>query len=86
MQPEMNFMELVQLLLQFAVLPLAAFMWAHYSMTQTHDRDIAVMKSEHALVKENHDREFKDVKDSLKNVLQKLDEIQKSVSRSGGAL
>ena len=85
MQPEMNFMELVQLLLQFAVLPLAAFMWAHYTMTQTHDRDIAVMKSEHALVKENHDREFKDVKDSLKNVLQKLDEIQKSVSKSGGA-
>jgi hypothetical protein len=85
MQPEINFMELVQLLLQFAVLPLAAFMWAHYTMTQTHDRDIAVMKSEHALVKENHDREFKDVKDSLKNVLQKLDEIQKSVNRSGGA-
>ena len=78
-------MELVQLLLQFAVLPLAAFMWAHYTMTQTHDRDIAVMKSEHALVKENHDREFKDVKDSLKNVLQKLDEIQKSVSRVGGS-
>lgn len=78
-------MELVQLLLQFAVLPLAAFMWAHYTMTQTHDRDIAVIKSEHALVKENHDREFKDVKDSLKNVLQKLDEIQKSVNRSGGA-
>ena len=85
MQPEINFMELVQLLLQFAVLPLAAFMWAHYTMTQTHDRDIAVMKSEHALVKENHDREFKEVKDSLKNVLQKLDEIQKSVNRSGGA-
>jgi hypothetical protein len=85
MQPGMNFMELVQLLLQFAVLPLAAFMWAHYTMTQTHDRDIAVMKSEHALVKENHDREFKEVKDSLKNVLQKLDEIQKSVSRVGGS-
>jgi len=85
MQPDVTTMELIQLGLQFAVLPLAAFMWAHYTMTQAHDRDIAVIKSEHALVKEHHDREFKDVKDSLKNVLQKLDEIQKSVSKSGGS-
>ena len=84
MQPEMDFMELVQILLQFAVLPLAAFMWGHYTTTQRHDREIAVIKSEHALVKEHHDREFKDVKESLKNVLDKLDAIQKSVSRTRG--
>lgn len=81
MQQEMNYMELAKLLLQFAVLPIIAFMWAHYKMTQSHDTEIAVMKSEHALVKENHDREFKELRESLKSVLSKLDEIQKDLRK-----
>lgn len=74
-------MELAKILLQFAVLPIIAFMWAHYKMTQNHDTEIAVMKSEHALVKENHDREFKELRESLKSVLSKLDEIQKDLRK-----
>jgi hypothetical protein len=81
MQQEMNYMELAKILLQFAVLPIIAFMWAHYKMTQNHDTEIAVMKSEHALVKENHDREFKELRESLKSVLSKLDEIQKDLRK-----
>ena len=81
MQPEMNFMELVQLLLQFAVLPLAAFMWAHYKMTQNHQTEIAVMKSEYNLTKEGHDRELKEIKTGFSEVLKKLDEIQKEMRK-----
>jgi hypothetical protein len=79
MEEAPDLMDIVKLILQFAVLPLAGFMWAHYGMTQRHEKEIAVIKSEHALVKENHDREFKDVKDSFKAVLLKLDEIQKEL-------
>jgi hypothetical protein len=50
-------------------------------MTQTHDTALAVMRSEHALVKENHDREFKEVKEAFKSVMSKLDEIQKALPR-----
>lgn len=81
MQQEMQYMELAKLLLQFAVLPIIAFMWAHYRMTQNHDTEIAVMKSEHALVKENHDREFKEVRESFKRIFEKLDEIQKDMRK-----
>lgn len=81
MQQEMDLMELAKLLLQFAVLPIIAFMWAHYKMTQNHDTEIAVMKSEHALVKENHDREFKEVRESFKRIFEKLDEIQKDMRK-----
>jgi hypothetical protein len=76
MQQEMDLMELAKLLLQFAVLPIVAFMWAHYKMTQTHQTEIAVIRSEFALTKENHDRELKEIKDGFTNVLKKLDELQ----------
>jgi hypothetical protein len=39
------------------------------------------MRSEHALVKESHDREFKEVKEAFKSVMSKLDEIQKALAR-----
>ena len=65
MQQEINLMELAKLLLQFAVLPIVAFMWAHYKMTQMHQTEIAVIKTEFALTKEGHDRELKEIKDAL---------------------
>jgi hypothetical protein len=81
MQEEMDIMELAKLLLQFAVVPIIAFIWMHYKMTQIHEKQIAVMQSEHALVKESHDREFKEVKEAFKSVLSKLDEIQKEMQK-----
>ena len=81
MQDDPNVFELVKALLQFAVLPLGAAMWAHYAMTQRHEKQIAVIQSEHALVKENHDREFKEVRESFKRIFDKLDEIQKDMQK-----
>lgn len=81
MQQDVNLIEIVKLLLQFAVLPMLAFIWMHYKMTQTHEKQIAVIQSEHALVKENHDREFKEVKEGFKTVLLKLDEIQRDMQK-----
>ena len=81
MQQGIDLMELAKLLLQFAVLPIIAFMWAHYKMTQTHQTDIAVIKTEFSLTKENHDRELKEIKDGLSNIFKKLDEIQKDMHK-----
>lgn len=81
MQQEMDLMELAKLLLQFAVLPIVAFMWAHYKMTQGHQTEIAVIKTEFALTKEGHDRELKEIKDGFTNVLKKLDEIQRDMRK-----
>ena len=79
MQPDQNFMEITKLILQFAVVPIIVFMWAHYKLTQEHTTEIAVIKVEHTLVKENHDREFKEVKQGFSDVLKKLDEIQREL-------
>ena len=74
-------MELLTLLLQFAVVPIIAFIWMHYKMTQTHQTEIAVIRSEFGLVKESHDRELKEIKDGLSNIFKKLDEIQKDMHK-----
>jgi hypothetical protein len=53
----------------------------HYKMTQNHEIEIAVMKSEHNLTKQGHDRELKEIKDGFANVLTKLDEIQREMRK-----
>jgi hypothetical protein len=77
MQEETSLLDVAKLLLQFAVLPIGAFMWMHFKMTQVHETEIAVMRSEYNLTKEGHDRELKEIKEGFKAVLSKLDEIQK---------
>ena len=81
MQQELDIITLAKLLLQFAVLPIVAFMWAHYKMTQGHQTEIAVIKPEFALTKEGHDRELKEIKDALSNIFKKLDEIQRDIKK-----
>ena len=76
MQQETSLLDVAKLLLQFAVLPIGAFMWMHYKMTQVHETEIAVMKSEYNLTKEGHDRELKEIKDGFANILKRLDELQ----------
>jgi hypothetical protein len=76
MQQELDLMELAKLLLQFAVVPIIAFIWMHYQKTQGHAVEIAVIKSEFALTKENHDRELKEIKDGFANIFKRLDELQ----------
>lgn len=81
MQNDPNMFDIFKAVLQFAVLPLAGAMWAHYSMTQRHEKQIAVIQTEHTLVKESHDREFKEVRESFKRIFDKLDEIQKDLRK-----
>ena len=81
MQQEMDLMELARLLLQFAALPIVAFMWAHYKTTQRHETVIAVMKSEYNLTKEGHDRELKEIKELFTTIFKKLDEIQRDMHK-----
>ena len=79
MQQELELMELAKILLEFAVVPIIAFAWMHYKMTQGHAVQIAVMKIEFALTKENSDRQITEIKDGLSLIFKKLDEIQKDM-------
>lgn len=69
-------MDILNTIMQWIVAPVAAFVWFLHGKTQTNTTDIAVLKATQAANKEAHDREFKEVKESFKTVLQKLDDIE----------
>ena len=69
-------MEIVTVVLQWVVAPVAAFVFLMHRTQQQHATEIAVIKATQAANKEAHDREFKEVKQSFTKVLDKLDNIE----------
>jgi hypothetical protein len=67
--------------MQWIIAPVAAFVWLLHNKTQTNTTDIAVIKAQTAATKEASDREFKEVKDSFKAVLDKLDNIEQHLRK-----
>lgn len=66
----------LSLIIEWAVAPVAAFVWTLHSKAQRHETDIAVLKARSDAEKLAHDREMKDVKDALKSISFKLDNIE----------
>jgi hypothetical protein len=74
-------MDVINTLMNWIVAPVAAFVWVLHTKTQTNTTDIAVIKATQAANKEAHDREFKEVKDSFKAVMEKLDNIEQHMRK-----
>lgn len=55
-------------------MPIGGFVWLMFMRQQDHTTQIAVLKRETEMSRQNHDREIKDIKDKLDKILEKLDE------------
>ena len=69
-------METIAFFIQWAVTPVAAFVWMLHVKVSQQTTDIAVLKATSDGNKLAHDREIKDVKDALKSISFKLDNIE----------
>lgn len=69
-------MDVINTVMQWIVAPVAAFVWFLHTKTQQNTTDIAVIKTQTAATKEASDREFKEVKESFRAVMEKLDNIE----------
>jgi hypothetical protein len=69
-------MDVVNTVMQWIIAPVAAFVWLLHTKTSANSTDIAVIKAMAAAQKEAHDREFKEMKESFKSVIAKLDNIE----------
>lgn len=67
-------MEMLETMLRWIVMPIAGFVWLMFMRQQDHTTQIAVLKRETEMARQNHDREIKDIKDKLDKILEKLDE------------
>lgn len=78
---DINLFDLVRSLMQWIVVPVAAFVWMIYRTQQDHATKLAVISAVHDANKEAHDREFKEMRDSFKAVFAKLDTIEQALRK-----
>ena len=74
-------MDTVLFVIQWLIAPVAAFVWMMYIKISRHDTDIAVLKSQIMSDKLAHDREMKDVKEALRSIASKLDNIEQALRK-----
>ena len=74
-------MDVLNTIMQWIVAPVAGAVWMLYTKTQTNTMDIAVIKAQTSASKEASDREFKEVKESFKAVMEKLDNIEQHLRK-----
>jgi len=74
-------MELLDLVLKWVVAPTIAFVWLIYQRQQDHRMDIAVIKQQIESNKESHDRESKEMRDTVKAIFTKLDSIETALRK-----
>ena len=77
---EVNF-DMIDAIVQWVVLPVAAFVWVMYQRQGDHHTDIAVLKAQHEAYKLSHDREMKEMKDTIKAIFIKLDTIEQALRK-----
>lgn len=69
------------IILQWVVAPTAAFVWLNYQKLQKHDVSIAVLQAETASVQQAHDREIKEIRETSRAIMAKLDSIEEALRK-----
>jgi hypothetical protein len=70
-------MDLLDTLMRWVIAPVAAFVWLLHRTVQGHATEIAVLKAE----KSSHDREFGQLREDMKAIIQKLDAIEQALRK-----
>ena len=74
-------MEIITAIMQWVVAPVAAFVWILHNRVQVQQTEIAVLRAMHEANKEFHDREFKELRETLKTISTKLDSIEQAMRK-----
>lgn len=73
--------EMIDLVMQWLVAPLVIVVWYLFNACNKHSTDIAVIKSQLENSRLSHDREMKEMKETIKAIFQKLDNIEASLRK-----
>tara|TARA_S200002703_G_C3613712_1_gene188430 strand:- start:119 stop:352 length:234 start_codon:yes stop_codon:yes gene_type:complete len=77
----MEMMSTIDLVLQYLAAPLAAVVWVIFNKATKNERDIAVLQSQVNADKTSHDREMKEMKETIKAIFIKLDNIEQALRK-----
>lgn len=74
-------LKLLSTLMQWVVAPVAAFVWVMYQKQNKHDTAIAVLQAETASSRLAHDREIKEIRETSRAIMAKLDSIEEALRK-----
>lgn len=77
----MEMINTVDLILQYLAAPLAAVVWMLFNKVNKNEKDIAVLQSQMSADKTSHDREMKEMKETIKAIFTKLDNIEQALRK-----
>lgn len=74
-------LQMLNAVLQWVIMPVAAFVWIIYRQQQQHETAIAVLQSETASAKLSHDREIKEIRETTRAIMEKLNSIEEALRK-----
>jgi hypothetical protein len=72
-------LEMLNIVMQWLVAPIIAAVWMLYTKASKNETDIAVLKAMYDSSAIHHDREMKEMRDTIKAIFNKLDSIEQSL-------
>lgn len=72
---------LLNSVMQWVIMPVAAFVWVIYRQQQSHETAIAVLQSQTEISRTAHDREIKEIRETSRAIMQKLDSIEEALRK-----
>ena len=73
--------DVLNVIMQWIVLPVAGLAVYIYQRQNDHHTDIAVLKTQHEANKVAQDREMKEMKETVKAIFSKLDNIEQALRK-----
>jgi hypothetical protein len=74
-------MQVLSTIMQWVVAPVAAFVWILYQKQQEHSTAIAVLQAESITARTAHDREIKEIRETMRAIMVKLDSIEEALRK-----
>lgn len=67
--------------MQWIIMPVAAFVWVIYRQQQHHETAIAVLQAQTVTSSLAHDREIKEIRETSRAIMAKLDSIEEALRK-----
>jgi len=74
-------LKILNSIMQWIVAPIAAFVWLMYLKQNQHNTAIAVLQAETTSAKLAHDREIKEIRETSRQIMAKLDSIEEALRK-----
>jgi len=76
-----EFFDVMDSIMRWVVAPVAAFVWIIHSKQQAHTTSIAVLQAQMNAFQLAHDREIKEIRDTSRAIMAKLDSIEEALRK-----